>query len=789
MAAPGGPADQNRVREAVKLVRNEAVNDLRWNGDGTKLRARVEAKGGPFETDLLRDGEGLLATACTCSSGYDRFCTHALAVLVAALRATRNAPFYTEQDREAYLEPIRRKLGRPASPPASTSGAAASKRGGTPPRMAPPPSGGTIALHAIEGTGPPWLGRYAPFDQRPVPVSDLPSPLLGATEPGLEQRTLLDPAAFLEWVGSAADPFDVEVRRGVQKYAVRRVPARPAEVGLVLQSDAKASVTLSLSVRLGDEPYPGPLQPLGAGLVHALDAEEIAPLADPDRALAAIGFLRRHGAEPGATRIECAPGDFAGIDTVEFQRIQPLLLGPDGAPCEPLADQPGFEVELGPAPANLRDRMQVDVRMHVAGTPLDCAARLLQAEQQFCFDRRVIELLGKRIHAQRFWDRMNALLAAPTEAARAAQAAGWESMNADAGDHLLTRVLHRMHMHLAASDENLIVPGSDGAAAWVRTEAPTQSAARVIGTLRARLGVETRIGFQPRMVTPEPGLADRAAGFLAACPGTQIEVRTDGRALHMASLRIHVEAVDAGDLDWFELKPEVWCGEIRIPQEQWARLILGESPDPKAFDGVRSDSRRSLKALAAMLEATAQGPRQRVSRLHFIQWLSLREQGVTCSLPPEHAGVLQALAELSELPARASPHGLKTVLRPYQQRGFEWLAFLYEHRFGACLADDMGLGKTIQTIALLGEVARGRLRPAGRGPRELPSLVVLPPDPALQLAARTRHVPPRHRGRRIHRPKPAHEVSSGAGGADHLRNRAARYRASGESPVRHRGVR
>jgi SNF2 family DNA or RNA helicase len=47
------------------------------------------------------------------------------------------------------------------------------------------------------------------------------------------------------------------------------------------------------------------------------------------------------------------------------------------------------------------------------------------------------------------------------------------------------------------------------------------------------------------------------------------------------------------------------------------------------------------------------------------------------------------------------PIGLLGQLRPYQQYGYSWLAFLRKWRLGACLADDMGLGKTIQTISLL----------------------------------------------------------------------------------------
>jgi SNF2 family DNA or RNA helicase len=47
------------------------------------------------------------------------------------------------------------------------------------------------------------------------------------------------------------------------------------------------------------------------------------------------------------------------------------------------------------------------------------------------------------------------------------------------------------------------------------------------------------------------------------------------------------------------------------------------------------------------------------------------------------------------------PDTIKAVLRPYQHKGFEWLALLSEIGAGACLADDMGLGKTLQTITFL----------------------------------------------------------------------------------------
>ncbi|MFT4062083.1 MAG: DEAD/DEAH box helicase [Edaphocola sp.] len=55
-------------------------------------------------------------------------------------------------------------------------------------------------------------------------------------------------------------------------------------------------------------------------------------------------------------------------------------------------------------------------------------------------------------------------------------------------------------------------------------------------------------------------------------------------------------------------------------------------------------------------------------------------------------------AEAAILPM---PNLLRATLRPYQQKGFEWLSLLAEIGAGACLADDMGLGKTLQTITFI----------------------------------------------------------------------------------------
>ena len=75
-----------------------------------------------------------------------------------------------------------------------------------------------------------------------------------------------------------------------------------------------------------------------------------------------------------------------------------------------------------------------------------------------------------------------------------------------------------------------------------------------------------------------------------------------------------------------------------------------------------------------------------------------------------------AQAAAMDVPAPEPPID---CLRPYQQRGFEWLCTLRTLRMGGILADDMGLGKTVQTIAALLYFARTEKE-------RMPSVIVAP---------------------------------------------------------------
>lgn len=188
----------------------------------------------------------------------------------------------------------------------------------------------------------------------------------------------------------------------------------------------------------------------------------------------------------------------------------------------------------------------------------------------------------------------------------------------------------------------------------------------------------------------------------------------------------------ASTMDWFELRPEIRCdGELLTPEEL-QRLATGGILQRDGRIVLIDDI--SARILAMLSGTLAPGSRKkkteqqivRIPRLQILDWLQLRSHGVTVRLAPDDAHVLESLLNFAAIDARPLPHCLDATLRPYQQDGYQWLGFLYEHRFGACLADDMGLGKTVQAISLLAGIADGRVKTmAAAG---TPHLIVVPPS-------------------------------------------------------------
>ncbi|MDB4929553.1 MAG: SNF2-related protein [Myxococcaceae bacterium] len=119
------------------------------------------------------------------------------------------------------------------------------------------------------------------------------------------------------------------------------------------------------------------------------------------------------------------------------------------------------------------------------------------------------------------------------------------------------------------------------------------------------------------------------------------------------------------------------------------------------------------------------------------EWAAERAAQVESVFSARWESFLSGLRDGAGVPAIAAPAGFRGALRPYQERGLSWLAFLAAQGFGGCLADDMGLGKTVQVLALLA-TRRAPGAPAPRGP----DLVVCPTAVVINWAKEARKFTP-----------------------------------------------
>ncbi len=193
--------------------------------------------------------------------------------------------------------------------------------------------------------------------------------------------------------------------------------------------------------------------------------------------------------------------------------------------------------------------------------------------------------------------------------------------------------------------------------------------------------------------------------------------------------------------DWFDLTVSVTVSGEEVPfadlfvalAEDQSHLIL---PSGTYF----SLDRRELRELAQLIAEArslldASGDSVRLSRFQASLWEDLQRLGVITAQAGTWEASVRSLSGASDLTEYPAPESLKAELRPYQHQGFNWLAYLYEHRLGGVLADDMGLGKTLEALALMCHTRE-------RGLTDAPYLVVAPTSVVGNWAAECRRFAP-----------------------------------------------
>ncbi|MBL7798492.1 MAG: DEAD/DEAH box helicase family protein [Saprospiraceae bacterium] len=163
------------------------------------------------------------------------------------------------------------------------------------------------------------------------------------------------------------------------------------------------------------------------------------------------------------------------------------------------------------------------------------------------------------------------------------------------------------------------------------------------------------------------------------------------------------------DFQW-----QIALGDQLLSPEAFLKLVKTMRGIVRLADGYAYVDEKEMAALLAKIEHS---PAPTGPKLLQIA-LAGEYQGAPVRLD-ESAHAL--IADLLRPDAVPLPAGLHATLRPYQQRGFEWLYKNTRLGFGSLIADDMGLGKTLQVITTL-----QRLKEDGALAGDSKALIVVP---------------------------------------------------------------
>ncbi|HEY6532581.1 MAG TPA: DEAD/DEAH box helicase, partial [Acidimicrobiales bacterium] len=190
-----------------------------------------------------------------------------------------------------------------------------------------------------------------------------------------------------------------------------------------------------------------------------------------------------------------------------------------------------------------------------------------------------------------------------------------------------------------------------------------------------------------------------------------VEVVGNHPALREVTEDPHISLVVTDDQrpgnDWFDLDVQV---SVEGQTVDFVRLFAALDRDDEALvlpsgTWLSLDRPEFVRLRELIVEArgladpTGTGV-ARVNRFQASWWDELAGLGVVTEQSQRWAESIGRMAGLAAPEPVALPAGLRATLRPYQQEGLDWLAFLHRNRLGGILADDMGLGKTVQTLAL-----------------------------------------------------------------------------------------
>jgi superfamily II DNA or RNA helicase len=186
--------------------------------------------------------------------------------------------------------------------------------------------------------------------------------------------------------------------------------------------------------------------------------------------------------------------------------------------------------------------------------------------------------------------------------------------------------------------------------------------------------------------------------------------------------------IESSGMDWFSVSAEWEAEGLHLTDDDLAKLRAATTRFVKLSSGwTRRDAATVHDETAAVLADLGIEAGSGTQRLTLWQLAGVRPENLQAlERFGADAATLEAVRQLRErvasfsgLPHVPPPPSITAELRPYQQRGLDFLAYTASIGIGAVLADDMGLGKTIQALAWLAYLQQ-------QEPDGGPSLVVCP---------------------------------------------------------------
>lgn len=182
-------------------------------------------------------------------------------------------------------------------------------------------------------------------------------------------------------------------------------------------------------------------------------------------------------------------------------------------------------------------------------------------------------------------------------------------------------------------------------------------------------------------------------------PDEELDTLVDGRPAGRYALSIDNE----DNPDWFNVKlnPEFLDTDLTKSEQDIIMKAGGNyaylpGKGWKRFEADVTDKNRELlDSLGLQFDDARSGQHA----LHTLQLADAKLEDT--AFEEQQVAIRKRAKEISAKTPTNIPKGIRSELRPYQEDGFKFLAFLAHNQFGGVLADDMGLGKTLQALTWL----------------------------------------------------------------------------------------